>query len=398
MRYFNKFLVIISLFLSFIHPTFAKLNETFNTNSYNAALEFLESSKIIEPLEWEGLEIVSEEQLVDLSGNVNGYVYELRNDNQEGYIITRAGTEGDYLVMEASYEKRNPYADSNSGDNVYLGFFNYYSKNNDKLVDLIYDKEYKSTELIDRVSARKVDRAIEKQRKKARISVVSEFLPGISSPSNFPSLNQRLISPSHCSPTAAANVVRYATQKLGLQFKNEIYYSDTEYGSQFNGESYTEMGKLVGMDGTGYGMLIALMGDMMGTTPGRDTGATHASDVDDGLEDFLNEYTNFTAWVSYWYNNSTNEGQLQFEDVQSYIDAGYPVLVTVGNAIYQSTLGAGYHTLTVFGYRTNGMIYVCDPYGSNTTQYSGTRTSISYDYIESDTDTVYGLYRVVFNY
>lgn len=358
------YFLTLLLTLSFIPCVSANVNEV-NSYSYLAAESFLEQERYYNPDLWNDLHIVNEDELYDLDGNINGYVYELIDENQEGYIITRKGQGDSYRVIEATFEAPSPYKNNND-DNLYLGYISYFSKSDDnEVVELQTGDSYSISEVEDLFSEEFISDTIQTYSKARAVSTT--YLPYVNYTTDFPCINQRIVSNSHCSPTSAANIVRYAYLYKNLEWLDE----DNENLS--------------------YAELITKMGEEMGTVIGRKGGATYDTDLATGLVSFFKKYTNMEAEVSWWNNHDTiTVNQVNFGMLRSYIDKGHPVIATLGSAITGMT---SYHSVTVFGYRTDGYAWIADPWNNtSTTIYTGTRKMIQYS--SEDKSHVFALYDI----
>ncbi len=322
-------------------------------------------------MEWQGKSVIDTEPLYDLHNNLNGYVYTLSNG---GYIITQKYDRNAFIVVEASFEGTSPYSMRN-GQNVYLGTFNYYEELDGTYVDTTTKSEVNVDSLTDYMPTNSLHQTVDNRMvTMAKTYGKNTYVAGIKKESDIPSINQLIVSTHHCSPTAAADVVRYAYLYETLKFKTGY----TKY------ETYS-----------GYKALIRDMGSFM------ETGTTISGTVDSmvakGLQDFLKARTNYTAWVKMYVGTELPS----FATFKTYINADYPVLITFKSATFNSDVNPGVveindpegkkmHTVAAFGYTSNGQVIVADP---NT----GYRTELLYVGKGYESGP-YAVYRVVFNY
>ncbi len=399
---FKRIILIVVSFLMLASNVYAKEMALCNHNALQVAEEKLEMLKKSDFETWGDFEIVQEDKLFGLENNLVGYVYSLKGKNKDGYLLVHKGTDDNYAFLEGSAECKNPYYDT-AGKSVYLGLLEYYEYSNGVFTDVSTNETMRKSDLVDSVSRSDIDKMTQENASKYSIHDPATeyfdwvFLPGIVDPCDFPCMNQLGVSKSHCSPTSAADIVRYANLYLDLKFNDMIFYGNTTYGKKYNGHNINEMEGDCGIPG--YNLMISVMGDEMKTVPGRDV-ATYGDDVASGLENFLKNYTNYTAWVKYMLNNGSKQSKLTYNDFKSYIDAGYPVMLTLGSNMATLHPQNRRHTVAAFGYVINEkIIYVSDPYmdGDYIKNNKG-RKIIDYNYIEKNASTIYAAYRVCFNY
>ena len=91
--------------------------------AFNEAQEYISSATI----NWDDAVIKNEELLYDIDLNPFGYVFNVENGANDGYIIVIKDTNGSYFVNEASPDSSSPYISDQSDINVYYSALNYYS-------------------------------------------------------------------------------------------------------------------------------------------------------------------------------------------------------------------------------------------------------------------------------
>ncbi|WP_223268702.1 C39 family peptidase [Bacillus toyonensis] len=261
---------------------------------------------------WKDAQIGQSTILYDLEGQITGYAFQVKKDNQDkGYIIASSEKQTPSII-ESTREGKYPYQQVEEGQSIYTGPLQHYKKVDRTIVNL------HTEQTIDIKTAKQ-----QIETTKPKDSTERTYSPKKKLAQDQPAFKENSIPnvPDNqwyygCTPTAVSNIAEYWAQNG---------YNNLKYSNETTDQIIEKLGK----------NMKTIPGKKL---PGRAVGgSTITDDMVPGIKKYWNERG--------YYPEVNLDTTPTYEEYTKEIDAGRPITVNIINDPFYSN-----HSVTGVGY------------------------------------------------